>query len=308
MSEHAIERILVPLDGSDYGERALPWAIAIAGDSADLVLVEVVPPAAAVVGFTGQTIATASEIREGYQAAASENLRQVQERWLAGRPNVRVLVEEGHPAEVIVAVAEREGADLVAMSSHGRGAVGRFVSGSVADRVVRNATVPVMIVGPAGDAPRHPEPKRVLVPIDGTHGGATSLPVAASLAALTGLPVVVLSVVGVATESLPTTMGGMEMVPPAFYEEVQKAHQRDATTAVDAAVSELAAAGIAVSGEVLSGDVNGTLLAAIEPGDIIVLASRGQSGLPRWVMGSTAMKLIQSAEVPVVVVGQPAGA
>jgi universal stress protein A len=59
---------------------------------------------------------------------------------------VDFLIWEGEPGESIVAAAEAEGADLIVVGSHGRGAVGRFLIGSVSDHVVRNAPCPVLVV------------------------------------------------------------------------------------------------------------------------------------------------------------------
>jgi len=59
---------------------------------------------------------------------------------------VDFLIWEGEPGESIVAAAEAEGADLIVVGSHGRGAVGRFLIGSVSDHVVRHAPCPVLVV------------------------------------------------------------------------------------------------------------------------------------------------------------------
>jgi nucleotide-binding universal stress UspA family protein len=70
--------------------------------------------------------------------------------------DVAFLVWEGEPGESIIEAAEAESADLIVVGSHGRGAVGRFLIGSVSDHVVRHATCPVLVVrsGASAGAPR----------------------------------------------------------------------------------------------------------------------------------------------------------
>jgi nucleotide-binding universal stress UspA family protein len=63
---------------------------------------------------------------------------------------VDFLVWEGDPGEAIIDAAQAEGADMIIVGSHGRGAVGRFLIGSVSDHVVRNASCPVLVVRSSG--------------------------------------------------------------------------------------------------------------------------------------------------------------
>jgi nucleotide-binding universal stress UspA family protein len=89
----------------------------------------------------------------------AERERIAQELVARGRSlgvGVDFLVWEGEPGESIIEAAEAESADLIVVGSHGRGAVGRFLIGSVSDHVVRNASCPVLVVrsGSTADQPR----------------------------------------------------------------------------------------------------------------------------------------------------------
>lgn len=148
-------RVLVPLDGSALAERALAHAEQIAAPGGEIVLFQVLEPeavmpplGAAEVGSVREAERVAREMRE-----ATARARQIAERYLDGvRRLVRrtdltvsVRVEEGHPADRIAEVATD--VDVVAMSTHGRTGLAHLLMGSVAEKVVRHASVPVLVVG-----------------------------------------------------------------------------------------------------------------------------------------------------------------
>jgi nucleotide-binding universal stress UspA family protein len=143
----AIERILVPLDGFPPAEEALPEAVRLAAASgAVLELLHVIPEPWAFVGDMLHRLG--GQLKE----TARVYLTRVQERLPASlRTEQRVLT--GSPATTIVDHAERSGADLIVMTTHGRSGVSRWVLGSVADRVLRGCNRPVLLVRPKGHRP-----------------------------------------------------------------------------------------------------------------------------------------------------------
>lgn len=140
------ERLLVPLDGSRAAEAILPFAEQVAGPlDAEVLLLLVVEPlsAAEAVAAAGVVAPDAFRIRE---AEAREYLARVEGRLVAKGLRTRSAVRFGIPAtEILVATAE-EGADLVAMATHGRSGLGRVLFGSVAEAVLRAAPVPVLLI------------------------------------------------------------------------------------------------------------------------------------------------------------------
>ncbi|HSE66706.1 MAG TPA: universal stress protein, partial [Gemmatimonadales bacterium] len=164
------QAILVPLDGSEFGERAIPLATDLAKrNDARLELAMVHQPL--------QSFATAIEMPEvgaEYEAEAQrreqEYLDQTTHR-LASSNTIRVSSRllQGSVAEALESHAHLAGIDLVVMSTHGRGAMGRFWLGSVADRLIRRLHAPVLVVRPSWreDAPAA-EIRRILVPLDGS--------------------------------------------------------------------------------------------------------------------------------------------
>jgi nucleotide-binding universal stress UspA family protein len=142
-------RILVPLDGSEVAEAALGPATQIAdGFGGELVLGQVVPSPVELTSIYG---VPGVELRgEAYAARVGEAqayLDGVAGR-LAGRAVESLVIESGGAAEGIVEAARVGRADLIAMASHGRGGLERALLGSVADKVLRATTRPVLIARP----------------------------------------------------------------------------------------------------------------------------------------------------------------
>jgi nucleotide-binding universal stress UspA family protein len=148
-------RVLVPLDGSALAERALAHAEQIAAPGGEIVLFQVLEPETVMPPLGAGETATMREaervVREMRESSA--RARRVAERYLEGvkrlvrRDDVTtaIRVEEGHAADRITEAAAD--ADAVAMSTHGRTGLAHLLMGSVAEKVVRHARVPVLVVG-----------------------------------------------------------------------------------------------------------------------------------------------------------------
>ncbi len=151
-------RILVPLDGSDLAEAALPHATAMAGRfGASLTLLQAVttlPMATAVDAgaAAGAEAMISVDALEASEEAAQEYLNQLSHRPELEGIQIRKRVVRGRPAREIVRTAQEEGIDLIVMSTHGRSGLGRLVFGSVADQVLRESGVPILLVRPKGSA------------------------------------------------------------------------------------------------------------------------------------------------------------
>jgi len=150
-SDARFKRILVPLDGSEVAEGVLRPAAQIAeAFEAELVLVQVVPSPVELTSIYG---VPGVELRgEAYEARVSEAKAYLD--GMAGRLEGRavegLVIESGGAAEGIVEAARAGRADLIAMASHGRGGLERALLGSVADKVLRATTRPVLITRPRG--------------------------------------------------------------------------------------------------------------------------------------------------------------
>jgi nucleotide-binding universal stress UspA family protein len=146
---HVYKRILVPLDGSKLAEVALPHAVAQAKlGGGTLVLLRAILPLTAAVIAEGAAYIDWDRIRADLEAEARAYLEGLRARLAAEGLNVVVDYREGAPADVIIEAEERHGIDLVVMATHGRSGLGRWVIGSVADRVVRAGKAPVLLIRP----------------------------------------------------------------------------------------------------------------------------------------------------------------
>jgi nucleotide-binding universal stress UspA family protein len=140
-----VGRIVVPLDGSDRAEGALPPAIqAAAGFGAVLDLVHVAPWAWMLYAIAWQDLLPAA-LDEALEERASAYLSAVRARLphtLAAERHVL----RGDPADAILEHVRASGADLLVMTTHGRSGISRWALGSVADRLVRTAEAPVLLL------------------------------------------------------------------------------------------------------------------------------------------------------------------
>lgn len=170
--------ILVPLDGSDFGECALPLAMSIARRTgASLRLLRVNPPLGAIFFWSpmpGSTLE--AELHDHFRADARAYLESVGNRLKrAGAGTVTYAVREGDVdvAEAVRKHVDSEGADLVVMSSHGRGAFDRLWLGSVADELIRSLEIPLLLVRPTKQEPvpdlgHEAMLRHILLALDGT--------------------------------------------------------------------------------------------------------------------------------------------
>jgi nucleotide-binding universal stress UspA family protein len=145
-------KIMVALDGSAFAAQALPHARSLAEKyAAELILFQ------AVTGVEESRLeALAIELSETHEVAETSRPQAVEEmlkplqaqaqQLAAAGIRATPVVQVGNPAAAIVDYAGAHGVDLIVMTTHGRSGVGRLVFGSVADKVLRSAACPVLLV------------------------------------------------------------------------------------------------------------------------------------------------------------------
>lgn len=140
-------RILVPLDGSELSEQALPVAMDVAHRyGSEIVLLRATQIPDMVVDVTGLPVASLAEMRRNEELGMREYLDGWQKRIAdAGLP-CRIVTRVDGAAQGILAQAENDDISLIVMSTHGRSGFNRWVQGSVAERVARRAPCPVLLV------------------------------------------------------------------------------------------------------------------------------------------------------------------
>jgi nucleotide-binding universal stress UspA family protein len=147
-SEIAVENVIVPLDGSELAEQILPHVVHLA-ESLDLrvTLLRVTPTAGDYYRFMDYPVPEYDDLPEQMDAEALTYLEN-QGKWLhqQGVSRVEERLSHGPPAIAVTDFAKETSNNLVAMTTHGRSGVGRWILGSVADRVIRHSGGPVLVV------------------------------------------------------------------------------------------------------------------------------------------------------------------
>lgn len=303
-----LETIMVPLDGSDFARQALPRAVSLARRAdATLLLVRVhqgFPPAKP--GEAPRSLVEADrKLVRSEKEELSRTAAELRDRGLG----VETSFEEGPVDEALLRRAETT-ADLVVMSTHGRGGFSRFWLGSVADALARGCSTPLFFVRPeegGGGGEEAPDLEHVLVPLDGSTLAAQALETATEVGELYDARYTLVRVVkppmlpGYGPGDLPE---GLDEAAMANMEETAAAH-------LERAAKGLRERGLEVATRVIRhGSVSGALLeAAGEEGvDLVAMATHGRDGVKRLVLGSVADKILRASPCPVLLRRPDAGA
>lgn len=275
-------RILVPLDDSAEARVALPYAAALAAPGTEIVLLTVVPSA------------NAADLAPAGLESAAQRLR-------VGGQQVHTEVAIGDPARRIIDTAVDLGAEMIVMASHGRGALGRLIYGSVADRVGRASPIPVMVVRARQLEPGPVGITRLVVPLDGSERAESALPVATTISRRLGTPILLIRVVDPA-DLMPPAVGIGEAIPFEIYDEAEEELEQEARRYLDTMAQKLRELGLPVATRVLMGPPASAIEEATHLGDVLVIASHERTGVMRWLLGSVAEKLTREDESPVILV------
>jgi nucleotide-binding universal stress UspA family protein len=275
--------VLVPLDGSPLAARALPFAASLVSSGrGELALAHV------------QT-KLSSDVASDYDPAQDgETLRR------AGleATSLRYRAPSEDVADVLDLAIREVGADLVVMSTHGRGSLRRSVFGSVADQLIRRAEVPVLLVPPRCEMSweaRHPS--QILVPLDGSPLAEQALHHAAGLARR--LDAEILLVRALSTALHARYRNDKLVLSCADFFEIEDAWRYLARVA-----DGLRSDGRRVSIRVLVGSPSVAIAdaARTEGIDLIVMTTHGRGGLSRFLLGSVADGVLQRTSVPVLLI------
>ncbi|MFH1638866.1 MAG: universal stress protein [Chloroflexota bacterium] len=147
-------KILVPMDGSELAECSLEHVREIAKGchTSEVILLAVVEQVTGP-GYTWGAVASGEQMAaeaKKVQAKAAEYLKGVARELTKDGLGVQTRIVAGMPAEAILDFAKKNDVALIIMSTHGRSGIARWAMGSVADRVLRNSSIPVMVVSPKG--------------------------------------------------------------------------------------------------------------------------------------------------------------
>jgi nucleotide-binding universal stress UspA family protein len=289
MQDRRRTTLLVPLDGSELAEAALPYAESLARSlGLGLRLVSVVD--------TGpDTMLVYAESKRDSLVHAEQDTRK---RYLetVRRPlderemSTSVIVLDGDPVERILAAADETDVELLVIGTHGRGGIERLYLGSVADKVMRLATCPTVMIPVQESVAAAPvNLRRIVVPLDGSSLAEAALPWAQRLAVANKGTLVLVRIQPIRPS---LTMAGPYMPELA---EIQTELERLAEGYLQTMEQQLEA-DVPVETVVLRGAPAPELVHYLQtsPSDLVVMTTHGRGGLKRLLLGSTADRLVRS--------------
>ena len=141
-----LKRILVPIDFSEYSKKALRYAISFAKQfNAELLLIYVVEPAIYPADFSfGQV--TLPNLETELRIRGKRELENLEKNQICGKVPSKTIIRSGKPFLEIINAAKAEEVDLIIIATHGHTGVEHILFGSTAEKVVRKAPCPVLVV------------------------------------------------------------------------------------------------------------------------------------------------------------------
>ena len=293
----ATSTIVVALDTSELSEGAIPYAVSLAKatgsrlsfvtvwEGAERTLIESLPDAAADIFRKGE---------EYYESYLQDVAKRVREQGIDTEAEVRI----GEPDEEILKLVDEKKARILVAASHGRSGLSRWWYGSVAGKLVHEAKVPTLLVGPKAleTGPGAGTIKRMLVPLDGSEMSESVLSLAGELAKGLGAHVYLAEALRWVSQAF------IYGVPEVTVAQVDQDLVGAATTYLSQARSKLPSS-LTVETDVLRGMPADALVDFVAEKDIdlVVMASHARAGLERTALGSVADRMLQ-AIAPVLLV------
>jgi nucleotide-binding universal stress UspA family protein len=233
------------------------------------------------------------------QASANEardKLTRVAGELASSALRVESAVRPGRAADEILQQVNEQAAELVIMRTRGRAGIERAVLGSVAERLLSRSDVPIMMLRPGGRRMDHIA--NLLVPVDGSPGGALALASGVGLAKVTGAQIRLIEIVVPMVFQTLTPNAGPTYYDPAWDDEALSAAQ----TYVEKMVTHVRETGVVANGEArMASEIPGSIVQAADEHsiDLIVMSTHALTGLQRAVLGSVADAVMRTAACPV---------
>jgi len=276
-----LERILVPLDGSELADRILAPLSAVLAKSSDVSLITVVPSAVLPKDHPpGQNPLTLARKHLG------ERRDELLKKGICAHTRLAI----GDAASKIIEWSREHGTTLIVMATHGRTGAERLVRGSTAERVLRHSPVPVLLANPRSlKADEEMRVKKILVPLDGSERSAEVIPDVVELARIHGSEVILFYGIPIDVQLEPWMAAGPMMTQA----EAEKLLEPFESRFYDVPVRKVVALG-APSMSILT-------FAEEEKADLIAMTTHGRTGASRWFFGSVAEQVTRNATCPLLV-------
>jgi nucleotide-binding universal stress UspA family protein len=288
------KKILVPLDGSDLAELALPYAEELAtAFSSEVILLHVSEPAE-------------SQYRHMHQLYIEEVAGQMRNRAKRVK-KVSPLVLSGKPAEEIIGYAEKNDVSLIVITSHGRSGITAWATGSIANKVLHAIEVPLLLIRTTTPLRKVPQQRllaRILLPLDGSAAGEAAVSYVGELMSRLESEVILFGVAAAGQHI--RSVGGLDYI--LYPEEELAVLKTEAGEYLNKVYRRLKRRKGKVRVELKVGDKSGDIAREIikfaeeKVVSLIAISSHGHSGIARWVFGSIANRVVQASKTPVLVV------
>ena len=303
------KRLLVPLDGSELAEVALPYAEELARHlGSEIILVNVRTPTENLDKperreyLTIMAATTEQNIKKSTDRPAGEKVKVATA--IVGSPGLLT-----HPAEQILDYAEKENINLIVMATHGRTGIRRWTLGSTANNVARAFKCPILLIRANTNVPKSVHLNKILVPLDGSMPSEAVLPYIENLASKLKTKVSLLYVVEMLYHFYPYVepvgyYGGAGVVKVPYNEEEMKAWKEVGEKYIKSVNDKLTAMGIKTSYEVRIGSAGEEIIEAEEGmhPDMVAMSTHGHSGFGRWDHGSVTDKVLHAGITPLLLV------
>jgi nucleotide-binding universal stress UspA family protein len=280
-------RVLVPLDGSELAERAIPYAknLVKARDS-EVIL------------FTA-SIASVEQLDRPMKAYLELNAKELQSQGI----KASIAIAYGNVADEIIKFADKNKIDLIILSTHGHSGIKRWALGSVALKVLHGTCIPVLLIKSRAQKTAKVEFKKILLPLDGSSFSEASIPYVKELTKGTGVEIVLLRV----SEPPVLPADRSPAIKPSWeeYRDILMAEiQRQAEEYLEGIRANLGKSGIKIRSQAILGKTAESILQVAQKEDInlITMTTHGRTGVSRWVYGSVASRIVEESLQPVLLI------
>jgi nucleotide-binding universal stress UspA family protein len=293
-------KILIPLDGSKTSEKVLPLARILAVTlHLPIELLEVVDISAATAHLAADKARYLDCLIAEGEALSREHLKEVAANFSGAK--VVCSVERGKPADVIIEKAALEPGTLIAMATHGRSGVNRWMLGSVAEKILRGSRNPLFLVRANEEDATDCTAmiKSILVPLDGSELAESVLATVVEVAKTLELEVVLCRAYELAASAY---YGSEDYLPN--YDAMLLRLKAEMESYLKEKADWLQARGLAHVSSVAFEGPSAEQIADYSrkhPDAMVVMCTHGRSGVSRWVLGSVTEKVVRHCADPVLV-------
>ena len=274
-------RIFVPLDGSPLSEQVLPYVRLVAKAlQLPIELMHAFSPVPEELADPQHGLYI-DQLATTFREQAHEKLHPIEASLQDSGFAVSTTVREGDAASRIVDEVDTQPDTLIAMSTHGRSGIGRWVMGSVTDKVLHATTSPMMIIRSRPEESFVSEVKlnSVIVPLDGSSHAQSILPHVSTLAKGLGSKIILTRV---------TSSSDSSLDPAAYLSQISEGLRREGISSLEE--------------QLLHGDVSDTIVNLTHQieDNLVAVTTHGHSGVKHW-LGSITDRIVNHAGGPVLV-------